>query len=142
MEQVLDIYKKPYNKQFPVVCMDESPKQLIKETRVPVAMKPGQETREDFEYERCGVVTIDLASEPLQGKRYLEVTERKTKVDWVNLSKKIADECYKDAGKIITVMDNLATHKPSALYEAYSPKKQSEFGIGLNLFTPQSMVAG
>jgi hypothetical protein len=123
MEQVLDIYKKPYNKQLPVVCMDESPKQLIKETRVPVAMKPGQETREDFEYERCGVVNIFLASEPLQGKRYVEVTERKTKVDWAEFVKKIADDWYNDAEKIILVMDNLATHKPSALYEAYSPKE-------------------
>jgi hypothetical protein len=123
MEQVLDIYKMPYNENFPVVCMDESPKQLIKETRVPVVMKPGQEARVDFEYERCGVVNIFLASEPLKGKRYVDVTERKTKVDWAEFIKKIADEWYKDAQKIILVMDNLATHKASALYETYPPKE-------------------
>jgi len=123
MEQVLDIYKMPYNKNFPVVCMDESPKQLIKETRIPLAMKPDQAARVDFEYERCGVVNIFLASEPLKGKRYVDVTERKTKIDWAEFIKKIADEWYKDAEKIILVMDNLATHKASALYETYPPNE-------------------
>ena len=123
MEQVLDIYKRPDDELHPVVCMDESPKQLIKETRIPVPMKPGQETRVDFEYERCGVANIFLASEPLKGIRYVDVTERKTKVDWAAFIKKIADEWYKDAEKITLVMDNLATHKASALYEAYPPKE-------------------
>lgn len=123
MEQVLDVYKKPYDERFPVVCMDESPKQLIKETRTAVPMKPGQEARIDFEYERCGVANIFLASEPLKGKRYVEVTERKTKVDWAEFIKKIADQWYPDAEKIILVMDNLATHKASALYETYAPKE-------------------
>ena len=123
MEQVLDIYKRPYNKAFPVVCMDESPKQLIKETRIAIAMKPGLETREDFEYERCGVANIFLASEPLKGRRYVEVTERKTKIDWAKFIKQIADRWYKDAKKITLVMDNLATHKAAALYEVYSPRE-------------------
>ena len=123
MEQVLDVYKRQYKKAFPVICMDESPKQLIKETRVPVPMKPGQDSREDFEYERCGVANIFLASEPLKGKRYIEVTERRTKVDWAIFVKKIADEWYKDARKITLVMDNLATHKAAALYEVYPPKE-------------------
>ncbi len=123
MEQVLDVYKRPYNDRFPVICMDESPKQLIKETRTPVPMKPGQETRVDFEYERCGVANIFLASEPLKGKRYVNVTERKTKVDWAEFIRKIADEWYSDAEKITLVMDNLATHKASALYESFPPKE-------------------
>ncbi len=123
MEQVLDIYKRPYDELHPVVCMDESPKQLIKETRVPIPMKPGHETKADFEYERCGVANIFLASEPLKGRRYVDVTERKTKVDWAEFIKKIADEWYKDAEKITLVMDNLATHKASALYETYDPKE-------------------
>lgn len=123
MEQVLDIYKRPYDGLRPVVCMDESPKQMIKETRVPVPMKPGQEAKIDFEYERCGVANIFLASEPLTGMRYVDVTERKTKVDWAEFIKKIADEWYKDAKKITLVMDNLATHKASALYETYDPKE-------------------
>lgn len=121
MEQVLDVYKRPYNERFPVVCMDESPKQLIKETRTPVPMKTGQAARTDFEYERCGVANIFLASEPLKGKRYVDVTQRKTKVDWAEFIKKIADKWYKDAEKITLVMDNLATHKASALYETYPP---------------------
>ena len=123
MEQVLDVYKRRYNAAFPVICMDESPKQLIKETRVPLPMKPGHEARQDFEYERCGVANIFLASEPLMGKRYVEVTERRTKTDWAVFAKKIADEWYKDATKITLVMDNLATHKAAALYEVYPPKE-------------------
>lgn len=123
MEQVLDVYKKQYDKAFPVICMDESPKQLIKETRVLLPMKPGREARKDFEYERCGVANIFLASEPLKGKRYVEVRERRTKADWAVFVKQIADEWYKDARKITLVMDNLATHKPAALYEVYPPRE-------------------
>jgi hypothetical protein len=103
--------------------MDESPKQLIKETRAPIEMEPGQPAREDFEYERCGVANIFLASEPLKGKRYVEVTERKTKADWAVFIKQIADEWYKEATKITLVMDNLATHKAGALYEVYPPEE-------------------
>lgn len=123
MEQVLDVYKRQYDKAFPVICMDESPKQLIKETRISVPMKPGQLARQDFEYERCGVANIFLASEPLKGKRYVEVTERRTKADWAVFIKQIADEWYKEASKITLVMDNLATHKASALYEVYPPQE-------------------
>ena len=123
MEQVLDIYKRPYDKHFPVVCMDESPKQMIRETRIPIPMRSGSDAKEDFEYERCGVANIFIASEPLKGKRYVEVTERKTKIDWARFIKKIADEWYKNAEKIILVMDNLSTHKPSALYETFKPKE-------------------
>ena len=123
MEQVLDVYKRPYDKHFPIVCMDESPKQMIKETRTPILMKPGSDTKVDYEYERCGVANIFIASEPLKGKRYVEVTERKTKIDWAIFIKKIADEWYKNAEKIILIMDNLSTHKPSALYETFKPKE-------------------
>jgi len=121
MEQVLDIYKRAYSINYPVVCMDESPKQLIKETRIAISIKPGQEARQDFEYERCGVANIFMASEPLKGKRHVEVTERKTKADWAVFIKAIADVWYKDAIKIILIMDNLATHKAAALYEVYTP---------------------
>jgi len=123
MEQVLDVYKRPYEKDFPVVCMDESPKQMIKEKKIPIPMKPGSDEKIDFEYERCGVANIFIASEPLKGKRYVEVTERRTKIDWAFFIKKIADEWYKNAEKIILVMDNLSTHKASALYEAFTPKE-------------------
>jgi hypothetical protein len=123
MERVLDVYKRPYNEDMPVVCMDESPKQMIKETRSSIEMKPGYDAKEDFEYERCGVANIFLVSEPLTGRRYVEVTDRKTKVDWAKFIKQIADDWYKDAPKIMLVMDNLNTHKAASLYEVYEPKE-------------------
>lgn len=129
MERVLDIYKRPYSSSLPVLCMDESPKQMIKETRTPIKIKPVTDTRpasdakQDFEYARCGVANIFLVSEPLTGKRYVEVTKQKTKSDWAKFVKQISDEWYPDAPKITLVMDNLSTHKPAALYEVYEPKE-------------------
>lgn len=123
MEYVLDVYKRPYNEDIPLVCMDESPKQLIRETKESIPMKTGQPLRVDYEYERCGVINVFLASEPLIGKRFVEITERKTKQDWANFIKKIADEWYRDASKIVLVMDNLSTHKSGALYEAFEPEE-------------------
>jgi len=123
MELVLDVYKMPYNEAIPVVCMDESPKQLIKETRLPEERKPGLDAREDFEYERCGVANIFMVNEPLSGKRFVKVTETKTKKDWAMLMKEIADELYPKAEKIRLVSDNLATHKPAALYDTFKPEE-------------------
>ena len=88
MEKVLDVYKEPYNAEIPVVCMDESPKQLIEEGKPSVAMKSGQDARVDYEYVRHGVVNIFMANEPLMGKRYVQVTEFKTKRDWGQVCKK------------------------------------------------------
>jgi len=122
MENVLDVYKRPYRRDFPVVCMDESPKQLIRETRTPVAPKPGRPKRYDYEYERCGVCNIFMASEPLAGRRWVEVTQRKTQSDWARFIKEIAEH-YADAKRITLVMDNLATHKPGSLYEAFPPQE-------------------
>lgn len=129
MERVLDVYKRLYSSNSPVLCMDESPKQMIRETRAPIEIKPATDTtrasdaKQDFEYERCGVANIFLVSEPLTGKRYIEVTKQKTKSDWAKFIKQISDEWYKDAPKITLVMDNLSTHKPAALYEVYEPKE-------------------
>lgn len=123
MEQVLDVYKEPYDPDFPVVCMDESPKQLIKETRTPIPMKKGSERKEDYEYERCGVANIFMANEPLAGKRYVQVTEKKRKMEWAVFIKKIADEYYPEATKIKLVMDNYGTHKAAALYDAFAPEE-------------------
>ena len=123
MEQVLDVYKKPYNEEYPVVCMDESPKQLIGETRLPIAMKPGIEKKVDFEYERKGVCNIFMANEPLKGTRHVEIKERKTKKDWAYFIRNLADINYKEAIKITLVMDNLNTHSPSALYEVFKPEE-------------------
>jgi hypothetical protein len=121
MELVLDVYKMPYNEAFPIVCMDESPKQLIKETRLPEDRKPGVDAREDFEYERCGVANIFMVNEPLTGKRFVSVTETKTKKDWAMLMKEIADKRYPNAEKIILISDNLSTHKPAAFYDTFKP---------------------
>ena len=123
MEQVLDVYKMPYNCDFPVVCMDESPKQLIREIRLPIKIKPGADKKVDFEYERCGVCNIFMASEPLVGKRYVQVKSTKNKKDWACFIKELADTYYKDAIKIRLVMDNLNTHSPSALYEVFQPQE-------------------
>ncbi len=123
MEKVLDCYKRPFSKEYPLVCMDESPKQLIKETRLPIKMAPGQDKRVDYEYERCGVCNIFIANEPLSGKRTVKVTERRTKQDWALFIKEIADIHYKDAKKITLVMDNLNTHKAASLYETFKPEE-------------------
>lgn len=123
MEHVLDIYKRPYSKDYPVVCMDESPKQLIEEGKTAIAMKPGQEARVDYEYIRHGVINIFMANEPLKGKRFVEVTEFKTKKEWANFIKQIADKKYPKAKKITLVMDNFKTHSASAFYETFEPKE-------------------
>lgn len=107
---------------FPVLCMDESPKQLIEETKTPIAMKPGQSAKYDYEYKRKGVCNIFMCNEPLLGKRYVKITERKTKIDWAIFIKEIS-ELYPDATKIRLVMDNLNTHKPGSLYEAFSAQE-------------------
>jgi hypothetical protein len=123
MESVLDIYKCPYDKRFPVVCMDESPKQLIKQTRIPIDRKPGQNAKEDYEYSRQGVVNIFMANEPLKGKRYVKIKSHKTKKDWAYFVRYIADQLYPRVERIILVMDNLNIHKPSALYETFPPEE-------------------
>ena len=122
MEKVLDIYKRPYDPCRPVVCMDESPKQLISEARVPIPASKGQPARHDFEYIRHGVCNIFLACEPLSGKRMVTITERKTKRDWAIFLEEIAEH-YKETEKITLVMDNLNTHEPGALYESFLPEK-------------------
>jgi hypothetical protein len=122
MENVLEVYKRPYNADFPVVCMDETPRQLIKETRTPISGAAGRMERHDYEYERCGVCNVFMANEPLAGKRFVKVTGQKTRVDWACFVKEIADN-YRRAEKITLVMDNLNTHKPGSLYEAYAPEE-------------------
>jgi len=121
MENVLDVYKRPYSSDYPVVCMDESPKQLIGETRITNKTKDGCKLI-DYEYSRKGVCNIFMANEPLAGKRIVKVTGQKTKVDWAEFIKDISDN-YPNAKKITLVMDNLNTHKPSSFYEKYLPKE-------------------
>jgi hypothetical protein len=122
MEMVLDVYKRPFDPLYPVVCMDESPKQLIAETKVPIPASPGKAAKQDYEYKRCGVCNVFLSCEPLAGKRTVKITERKTRLDWACFIEEIADQ-YESAEKITLVMDNLNTHNPGALYESFSPDK-------------------
>jgi hypothetical protein len=122
MEKVLEVYKRPYDEKYPVVCMDESPKQLIGETKTPIAAKPGSEEKYDYEYVRNGVCNIFMSNEPLAGKRFVQVTERKTKQDWAVFLEEIANQ-YTEAKKITLVMDNLETHKPGSLYESFPAEK-------------------
>ena len=122
MEQVLDVYKRPYSEDFPVVCMDESPRQLIEETRTPIPAVPGRLSRRDFEYKRCGTCNIFMCNEPLAGKRMVRLTERRTKQDWSRFIEEIAD-FYPDAKRITLVMDNLNTHKAASLYETFEAGK-------------------
>lgn len=122
MEIVLDTYKLPYDPLYPVLCMDESPKQLIAETKLPIPPKPGQLTRYDYEYSRKGVCNIFIATEPLMGKRIVRVTATRKKQDWAMFLEEI-ERHYRHAEKITLVMDNLNTHKPGSLYETFKPKK-------------------
>ena len=122
MEMVLDVYKRPFDPRYPVVCMDESPKQLIAETRTPIPATLGHPNMHDYEYRRCGMCNVFLAGEPLAGTRMVKITERKTKRDWARFIEEIADR-YETAEKITLVMDNLNTHVPGSLYETFQPDK-------------------
>jgi len=133
----LDIYKLPYDENYPVVCMDESPKQLIEEV-ASAPMKPGQEARLDYEYIRHGMVNIFMANEPLKGRRFVEITKYKTKKDWARFVKHISDQIYPDAKKITLVMDNYNTHSASAFYETYPPEEAKRLRDRFEfVFTPK-----
>jgi len=137
MEQVLDVYKRPYNAKRPVICMDESPKQLISESRKTIPMAKGRETRIDYEYVRHGMVNIFIANEPLKGNRIVEVTRYKKKKDWANFINQIAEH-YPEAEKITLVMDNFKTHSPSSLYEVYEPEEAKRIWDRFEfVFTPK-----
>ena len=119
MEDVLDVYHRPRDPECPVVCLDETSKQLIAETRVPIAAKPGRPARIDYEYERNGTANIFMLFAPLEGWRHVEVTDRHTAVDYAHLLKQVSDTWFPNAPKIALVQDNLSTHKPASLYEAF-----------------------
>jgi len=137
MEQVLDVYKQAHDEDYPVVCMDESPKQLIEEI-ASTPMKPGQDARVDYEYIRHGMVNIFMANEPLKGKRLVEITEYKTKKDWAKFMKRIADKMYPNAKKIRLVMDNFKTHDASAFYEIFAPEEAKKLRDRFEfIFTPK-----
>lgn len=137
MEQVLDIYRRPYDAQCPVVCMDESPRQLIRETRRPLPVQAGRAARHDYDYERCGVCNVFMAVEPLTGQRLTRITPRKTKTDWASFLEEIAGR-YAAARQITLVMDNLNTHSPGALYETFPPETaKALWGRFAFVYTPK-----
>ena len=121
MEDVLEVYHRPYDPKRPQICIDETSKQLLEHTREPIAVKPGVPAREDDEYKRNGTANIFLCVEPLTGDTVVKVTERRTKIDFAHFIKEICDGPYSDAEKIVLVMDNLNTHSPASLYEAFPP---------------------
>jgi hypothetical protein len=138
MENVLDVYQRPYSIEEPVVCMDETNKQLVAETRVPIPTEPGQPHRFDYEYERCGTANLFMFTEPLAGWRRVAVTDRRTKTDWAEQIRELLDVHYPDAKQITLVMDNLNTHGVASLYEAFAPAEARRLIERLNVvYTPK-----
>ena len=121
MEEVLEVYHRPHDPACPLVCLDETSKQLIRETRVPIPARPGRPARTDYEYERNGTANIFMLFAPLEGWRHVTVTDRHAAVDYAYLLKDVSDRWFPDAAKIALVQDNLSTHKPASLYEAFPP---------------------
>jgi hypothetical protein len=121
MEDVLAVYTRPHNADYPLVCLDETSKQLIAETRTPIPMKRGRAARIDYEYERNGTANLFMLFAPLEGWRHVKVTERRTAIDYAHVLKDVSDIHFKHAEKIVLVQDNLNTHSPASLYEAFPP---------------------
>lgn len=121
MEDVLDLYEEPYDPNRPVVCFDETTKQMIADKRVAIPAKPGRLERFDYEYKRNGTRNLFMVFEPLAGFRHIEVTQRRTMVDFAHLMRWLVDEAYPHAEKLRVVLDNLNTHRPASLYEAFLP---------------------
>jgi hypothetical protein len=119
MEDVLEVYHRPHDPEYPVVCVDETSKQLISETRIPIKAKPGQPARHDYEYERNGTANLFMLFAPLEGWRHVEVTDRHTAVDFAHMLRDLSDTHFSGAKKIVLMEDNLNTHKPASLYEAF-----------------------
>lgn len=138
MEDVLEIYKLPYDVQRPVICMDEMPKQLLAHTQEPIACQAGKAARQDYEYVRKGVADLFMLFEPLQGKRFVEVTEQRRRIEWAAVMKYLADELYPHAKKIVVVLDNLNTHGPASFYEAFEPEEARRLAERFEFhFTPK-----
>jgi len=138
MEDVLTVYALPYDPLYPVVCMDESSKQLIGDVHDPIPAAPGRPARVDHEYVRNGVAQIFLEVEPLAGRRHLRVTDRRTAQDWALWIKSMLDERYPEAIKVRLVLDNLNTHTPASLYRAFEPQEARRLAERIEFhFTPK-----
>jgi transposase len=138
MEDILEVYTRPYDERFPQVCLDEKSKQLVGEVREPLSVCPGRPARYDYEYEREGTANLFIVSEPLAGWRHISVTERRTKLDWAHCVRELIDVHYPEAERIVLVLDNLNTHTPAALYEAFVPAEARRIASKLEIhYTPK-----
>jgi hypothetical protein len=138
MEDVLEVYTRPYDPKRPLVCLDEVSKQLLADARPPTGPAPGRPRRVDYEYERRGTANLFLWCEPLGGRRHVRVTERRTRVDWAHAIRELVDLHYPEAERIVLVQDNLNTHTPGSLYEAFPPAEAKRLADRLELhYTPK-----
>ena len=138
MEDVLDVYKRPYDPRFPVLCMDESSQQLIGEVRTPLPTRSGSVRKVDDEYVRNGIAEIFMAIEPLGGKRFVQITEKRRRLEWADFIKYLVDKCYPEAERIVLVMDNLNTHDIASLYSAFPSEEAHRIRERLEIhYTPK-----
>jgi hypothetical protein len=138
MEDVLAVYTRPYDPRHPQVCLDETSRQLLAEVTPPRPVAPGRPAREDYEYQRQGVCNVFLVCEPLRGWRHATVSARRTRIDWAHCIKDLVDVCYPDAERVVLVQDNLNTHTPASLYEAFEPAEAKRLADRLELhYTPR-----
>jgi hypothetical protein len=138
MEDVLEVYTRSYDPRFPVVCMDESSMQLIGEVQQPIPAAPGHPVLMDDEYVRNGVANIFMEVEPLGGKRKVKITEHRTQIDWANFIREMLEERYRDAEKVVLIMDNLNTHTTASLYMAFPPEEARDLANRLEIhYTPK-----
>ena len=138
MEEVLDVYQRPHDPKRPLVCMDEGTKQLVQETRHPLATHPGQPAKIDFEYERHGTSNLFVAFAPLECWRHVQVTDRRTRRDWALYVRELVDVHFPDAELLVLVVDNLNIHHPASLYEAFPPAEAHRIAAKLEIhYTPK-----
>jgi hypothetical protein len=138
MEDVLEVYKLPYDPQRPLICMDEMPRQLLADKQDPLPCQTAQPAKQDYGYQRKGVADLFILFEPLQGKRFVEITEKRRKVEWATVMKQVSDVLYPQAEKIIVVLDNLNTHTPSSFYETFEPEEARRLAERFEFhFTPK-----
>ncbi len=138
MEDVLDVYQRPFDPKRPLVCMDEASKQLRADSRPPLPMQPGKLLREDYEYVRHGTANLFMFFAPLLGQRHVAVTDQRTRRDWAEAMRELIDGQYPDAERIVLVMDNLNTHTPASFYEAFEPAEARRLAAKLEIhYTPK-----
>jgi hypothetical protein len=138
MEDILEVYHRSYNEKFPMICLDETNRQLISETRKSIAAKPGQHKRVDYEYRRNGVVNLFMMFEPLKGRRHVKVMDQRTRKDFAHCIRELLDVYYPEAEKIILVLDNLNTHSEGSFYEAFEPAEARRLAEKVEIhYTPK-----